>query len=472
MDLHDENLRNAFRAVGERHFIGRLAVLRGWVDESTLDECIAEQKRAVPHRPLGAILVARRSITAEQLAELLSEQKKFDEPSLAPDARRIGRYAVAGEIGAGGGGTVWKAWDEQLRRWVAIKEARITGPAARERFVREARAAALLEHPGLIPVHELDQANGVDYIVMAFVEGRTLAEIRLEPVPLAALLADVCDAVEYMHGRGVFHRDIRPQNILVNAEGKPMLGDFGLAKVAGDMPLTVEGSFLGTPQYMAPEQTRSVSRDADPRTDVYGLGATLYFGLTGRSPYEGCGDLASLVQRMLCDERPAPRAVEPGVPIDLDRVVRRAMALEPSDRYASAAELGQDLRRFARGEPVLAHSHPPLVRASRWVRRRKREALAALALALALVVGLVLYRREGERSFRYDAACQQGNEFWAKCVAHARAHPVDAEPMKRAAKEAVRRFESAAADYPKRPYPWLMLGRCRLVLGETVGRGS
>src|SRR5262249_10307042 len=160
------------------------------------------------------------------------------------------------------------------------------------------------------------------------------------------------DAVQAMHAARVLHRDIKPQNILVDGRGVARLGDFGLAKIEGNEPLTVEGTLLGTPLYMAPEQAARRGQDVGPRTDVYGLGGSLSQALPSSAPFAEETSLETLFQKLMNETAPSPRAIQPSVPRDLDSIVRRALSRDPKDRYASAAELAHDLRRFLQDEPV------------------------------------------------------------------------------------------------------------------------
>ncbi|MBX7169069.1 MAG: serine/threonine protein kinase [Pirellulales bacterium] len=323
-------------------------------------------------------------------------------PELAPGAM-IGHFRLVRPLGAGRFGQVWLAHDTQLDRQVAIKVPRrglLTGDDA-ERFLREARAAAQLHHPGIVGVHEVGRDGAQVYIVSDYVDGPTLAE-RIEQRPpsvregahLASQLADVLHAA---HQAGIVHRDVKPSNVLVDATGAPHVTDFGLAqRDAGEVTVTVEGQVFGTPAYMSPEQARGAGGTADARADVYSIGVVLYQMLTGSLPFQG--NVRMQLYQVLHEEPRPPRQLNDRVLRDLECICLKAMAKEPHWRYATAHELAEDLRRFLRGEPVLARPSGWARRALLWARRPRRivEAgwtmlvVTALQTMLALV-GVVAF---------------------------------------------------------------------------------
>jgi WD40 repeat protein len=324
-------------------------------------------------------------------------------PGLAFDAAsrttRFGRFAVRRQLGSGGGGLVFLAFDPHRNADVALKlprpEALVT-PELRRRLLREAAAAAALDHPGLVPVYEAGEVGAFCYLVSAYCPGPDLAAWlrgRRAPVPPrqgALLVAHLADAVEYIHGRGVLHRDIKPANVLLDpaaADGldfTPRLTDFGLAKILAQETLkTLSGALLGTPPYMAPEQAAGQHRDVGPATDVYALGVLLYEVLAGRPPFQGRNALETL-QQVLAAEPPPLRRLRPDVPRDLGTVCHQCLRKEPAKRYASAADLATDLRRFLAGEPVHARPVTTWERGWRWAWRHP--AVSGLLLAVAAAV--------------------------------------------------------------------------------------
>jgi serine/threonine protein kinase len=310
---------------------------------------------------------------------------------------RLGRFEFEGEVGSGSYGTVFKARDPKLGRTVAIKMLRtnrLAGPEELERFLREARSFAQLNHPGIVTLYEIGQDEGQYYLVEEFVEGVTLAD-RMAKGALpwnesAEILARMCEALHLAHQKGVIHRDLKPANILLDGEGRPHLTDFGLAKFEGEeKPVTEAGQVLGTPAYMSPEQARGESHRVDARSDVYSFGVILYELLTQERPFQGNRRL--LLLQVLEDEPRPPRTLSDKIPRDLETICLKAMSKNPASRYATAQALAQDLRRYLAGEPIEARPLTSLERVLSWTKRRPAAAALVSVSILATVMLVSLF---------------------------------------------------------------------------------
>jgi serine/threonine-protein kinase len=353
------------------------------------DQVICDLRQAVS--PAAATPPERANTPSTPATTVLTSSPgaAADDPD---DLPALPGYELLEELGRGGMGIVYKAWQQGLRRLVAVKTLPEGAPAElRARFRVEAEAAARLTHPNIVAVHEVGGDSRRPLLVMEFVEGGSLAG-RLVGAPLPAeeaarLVELLAGAVEYAHQRGVLHRDLKPANVLLTSDGTPKVADFGLARLLADgADLTRTGVVLGTPSYMAPEQARAGTQPVGPAADVYALGAILYECLTGRPPFKGVTDLETL--NLVVEAEPvSPRQLQPGLPRDLDTICLKCLQKEPGGRYPSAAELADDLGRHLHGEPIRARPVGPLERGLKWARRRPTAAALAAAV-VALTVGL------------------------------------------------------------------------------------
>ncbi|HSS16598.1 MAG TPA: serine/threonine-protein kinase, partial [Candidatus Dormibacteraeota bacterium] len=308
--------------------------------------------------------------------------------------REFGDYELLEEVGRGGQGVVFRAWQKSLNRTVAVKIIGIgqfTTNAHLKRLRREAAAAAKLNHPGIVPVYEVGERDGTYYFSMRFVEGDNLDEVvgrgPVSARQAAELIAKIARTVHYAHEHGILHRDIKPGNILLDANGEPHLTDFGLARLV-EHGSTVTGSLevMGTPSYMAPEQAVGNNAELSRATDVYGLGAVLYELLTGHPPFAG-GTTYETIHLLLDSEPRQPRLWNPKVDRDLSAVCLKCLEKNPRHRYSSALELAEDLERWLNHEPILAKRSGFFAHARKWVQRNPMIA-ALITLSVLLAAGL------------------------------------------------------------------------------------
>jgi TolB-like protein/Tfp pilus assembly protein PilF len=314
----------------------------------------------------------------------------------------LGDYELLEEIGRGGQGVVFRARQKSLNRTVALKVISLGQWASKahlKRFRLEAEAAARLEHPGIVPIHEVGERDGSCYFSMKFVEGGQLDEVaKREPMPIrraVELIARVARTVHYAHEHGILHRDIKPGNILLDAKGEPHLTDFGLARlVESESSVTQTLDVLGTPSYMAPEQAVGNNAAVSNVTDVYGLGAVLYQLLTGQPPFAG-GATYETIKLLLDTEPKQPRLLNRKIDRDLSTICLKCLEKDPKRRYSSALALAEDLERWLRHEPIAARGIGIFARGGKWVRRNPSIAvMAAMLFALAVPLGVVIWKSE------------------------------------------------------------------------------
>lgn len=287
------------------------------------------------------------------------------------EGKRFGRYLIVGELGRGAMGAVYRAIDPLIEREVAIKTLLPHLPEqemaqVRERFLREARSAGRLNHPNIVTIFDVGEQDGLAYIAMELLEGRTLQQILAESrrLPVASAVdigAQVADALDHALGFGIVHRDVKPANIMVSAGGRAKLTDFGVAHLPS-ASMTHTGAALGSPKYMAPEQV--IGQPVDPRADIFSLGSVIYEMLTGRTPFEREGEstVFSLMNRIVAEPHVPPTRIDPSLPAAFDRILARALAKSPAERYQRAGELARDLRGYRDAparETATASAAPP-----------------------------------------------------------------------------------------------------------------
>jgi tRNA A-37 threonylcarbamoyl transferase component Bud32 len=381
-----------------------------------LDAVIADyvqqvEAGAVPDREA---LLARHPDVAQRLRAFFADYDRLDrqaadlhlsgdpgrtvagpeQPGKLPRVRYFGDYELLEEIARGGMGVVYKARQTSLNRIVALKmilSGQFAAPEEVQRFRSEAEAAANLDHPQIVPIYEVGEHEGQHYFSMKLIDGGSLTGHSL-PMPqrqAAELLATVARAVHHAHQRGILHRDLKPGNILLDAQGRPHVTDFGLAKrVADDRGQTRTGSIVGTASYMPPEQARS-EKTLTTAIDTYSLGAILYELLTGRPPFRAASQLDTILL-VLEREPELPRQIRPQVDRDLETICLKCLEKEASKRYGSAEGLAEDLERWLRDEPIMARPVQGRERLRRWCRRNRGIAVSLAGSFATLLVGIIV----------------------------------------------------------------------------------
>jgi tetratricopeptide (TPR) repeat protein len=429
-------------------------------------------------------------------ANIVGGESSADAMFLAP-GNNFADYEILEEIARGGMGVVYRARQTSLDRVVAIKMLLpgLTSPEYLRRFRTEASTAASLQHPNIVSIHEVGVWQGRPYLVMDYVAGQSLARYmadrRGRPAnfrQIAGWVASIAEAVRYAHDRGILHRDLKPSNVLIDGEDRPRITDFGLAKQLGDVSeLTLSGRALGSPSFMPPEQAGSRDK-VSRRSDVYGLGGTLYYALTGRAPFKG-ETPAETMHEVLTSDPVRPRNLDPAIPSDLDTICMKCLEKEPARRYISAQMVADELRRFLDGRPIVARPVRTPERIWRWCRRKPLVAGLTVVLAISLMLAAWLGWRAhlssqlAEQEQMRSAVDKALTEAWAgngaaaeMAIRDAERHGVAKEwiPMLRGqialyspqTDEAVKQFKRAAEIAPRNVTARAMLATAYLYNGQ------
>lgn len=391
-----------------------------WLDEDTGRDCPTCGSPAVQGTDSYVTIRRTDSALKPSASEQEDSEATWPSPSRAMEVPPIvPGFEIERELGRGGMGVVYLARQVDLNRPVALKmilSGLHAGPSELARFRTEARAAAQLQHPNIVQIYDVGEAEGRPYLALEYVPGGSLAS-RLtgqpwSPRDAARLIETLARAIQHAHSRGVIHRDLKPANILLACDGAtkpsteakrtasglqgpliPKITDFGLAKHLSDeeQPTgpTRTGAVVGTPSYIAPEQASGKARAVGPAADVYSLGAILYELLTGRPPFRGETPLDTVLQ-VMADEPVPPRRLQPKVPRDLETICLKCLEKEPRKRYASAWELAEDLRRFREGRPILARPSSTWQRAWKWAKRKPALTLLILGVLGAVLAGFII----------------------------------------------------------------------------------
>lgn len=484
----------------------KLMLARGWLTPDELDSLRHLLSRCLAKEPPDDWL----NVTVENVDSWDATPPPPMGDVAAPTApRSTQRFRVKQLHATGGIGRVWLAEDEFLGRPVALKDLRpeLRDPAYHFRFVEEAKITARLQHPGIVPVYELARDDDAQpFYVMRFVKGRTLQEAirayhearrskRAKPTDFLHLIEafrTVCQTLAYAHAQGVLHRDLKPANIILGDFGEVLVLDWGLARSGGpgeraapaagshdthsqSRTATQAGAILGTPAYMSPEQAAGKTDAIDARSDVWGLGAILYEILTGSAPFRAATveELLSKIQR---ESPQKPRAANVEVPAALEAVCLKALARDPGDRYASAANLAEEIHRFLADEPVLARREPITQRLGRWLRRHRTFVGSASALLITAMVALAIStllvgQQRARAEANLDNALGAVETFYVQISEeHLRDEPGMQTLRAELLRNAVRYCEEFARENRNDPRRRQDLARVQLLLGRMLAQ--
>lgn len=343
-------------------------------------------------------------ITCRTCGSTFNLAVREDQTAMATALGKVGRFELVSRLGVGGFGTVWKARDKELDRVVTIKIPRKGQLSENElqQFFREARSAAQLRHPNIVPVYEVGREEDTIFIVGAFVRGVVLSDWLTGHKPDLREVCRICktiaQALHHAHEHGVIHRDMKPSNVMLDQANVPHLMDFGLAKRdTNEITMTVEGQILGTPAYMSPEQAGGRSHWTDQRTDIYSLGVMMFEMLTGEKPFRGNAQMQ--VHQRLTEDAPDPRKLNRHLPRDLATMCLKCLERDPNRRYANCQQIVDEFDRFLQGLPILSRPVSRTERLIRWCKRKPALATAAvLTMILAVAGPAAAWRINGQRN--------------------------------------------------------------------------
>lgn len=365
-----------------------------------------------------------------------------------PPAGKLGRFELHEVLGRGGFGVVYRASDRLLDRHVALKIPLFatTERGKAQRFLNEAKAAARLRHPNIVAVYEGGEVDGRLYLAAEYVKGETLAQRMKNSRPslaqAVAWVKDLAGALAYAHAQGIVHRDIKPHNVMIGANGRPQIMDFGLARrLDDDSKMTREGALLGTPAYMAPEQARGEIEKVGPHSDQYSLGAVLYELITGQKPFDG--PPAVVIAKAASEEPPAPRTINSEIPLDLEAICQKAMEKDTARRYENLIALAADLAHWEQGEPTAARPLTAIQRTRHWVRRSPAFATLVLTVAVLLVLAAT---GSGVGAFLLSQSNDELESALAGAQEQSQKAAAEAEKAARATKDVEKRTEEADAE--------------------------
>jgi serine/threonine protein kinase/ribosomal protein S27E len=369
-----------------------------------------------PHCSNGVELLADTpfdDITCNSCGSTFNLAVREEQTSAATALQQVGRFELVSRLGVGGFGTVWKARDRELDRVVAVKIPRKGQLSSMEleQFFREARSAAQLRHPNIVPVYEVGKEGDTIFIVCAFVRGVSLADLltgqRPELKEACLIVQTVAKALHHAHENGVIHRDLKPSNIMLDQANIPYLMDFGLAKRdVNEITMTVDGQILGTPAYMSPEQAMGQAHWTDRRTDIYSLGVMLFEMLTGEKPFRGNAQMQ--VHQRLNEDAPDPRSLNRHIPRDLTTICVKCMERDPNRRYNNCQLIVEEFDRYFNGMPIVARPVSRTERFVRWCKRKPALATAAALTAILAVAGpTAAYRIDTQRERLADLVLEK-----------------------------------------------------------------